>query len=87
MLRLDEDMKVFVQFGNNESALDVEAPDTIDNVKTKLQECFRVPPDQQRLIYAQHGNLEDGRMLSDYNIGAWDTLHLVWRLRSPARDT
>jgi ubiquitin len=81
VLRLRGGMQVFIKMHYGKTiTLEVESSDTIDAVKSKIQDKEGIPPDMQTLKsrrYMQgYRSLEDGSTLADYGIGKEEYLDI-----------
>lgn len=76
-------MQIFVNILTSVNALtrktvnlEIEASDTVKNIKSKIQDKEGIPLEQQILIFAAR-RLKDDKRLSDYFIQNECTLYLV----------
>ena len=64
--------------GSKTLTLNVEASDTIADVKTQIADTEGIPTDQQRLNLCGY-ELVDGRTLADYNIKSGRHIDMIQR--------
>lgn len=60
--------------------LEISPSDLVQDVKAQIEKREGVPAEEQRLVFAAK-HLEDGHLVSEYDIKKDSTLHLVLNLR------
>ncbi len=80
---LQATMQIFVSISDKKVTLNVDANDTIENIKEKIKHKKNIPSKEQKIIFAGE-ELEEGKTLSDYNIEEESVIYLKNRLKGPS---
>ncbi|KAJ8029358.1 Polyubiquitin-C [Holothuria leucospilota] len=79
-VHLPGDMQIFVEtFSGSTTIVEVESSDTIERVKSKIQDIRGTPADKQRLFFGGC-ELAESRTLADYNIQNQSIVRLLLHL-------
>lgn len=80
VLRSSSKIQIFVKTITGQTiTIEVEAHETIENVRARIQEELDIPPDQQRLSFGGK-SLLNGQTISDYGMQKGSTIHLTLRM-------
>jgi large subunit ribosomal protein L40e len=80
-------MTIFIKTLDGRSmTFEVKPTETVDKLKALIEERQNIAPEMQRLLFGGK-QLEDGKTLSDYNIGPDATGHLSEKMNMPSHDS
>lgn len=61
--------------------MNVDASDTLKNLKSKIQDAEGILSEHQWLIFGGNHLMDDGKSLADYNICAESIIHIIQWLK------
>lgn len=75
-------MEIFLQLRQNETGLvNVNAYDTLLELKQKVYSLYNIPVIQQLLVFAGNPMIDDNKTLTDYKIENFSKVYIVLKLR------